>query len=268
MTAQHAPDSRAPHANSLRLVGSDLGEAVAGSHQNPEGWSSSTADLRVLHLLTRTLTELVVGTLARREAGPQRCACPTATIATAPDLTGDIFRREGEYWTLAWRGGICRLRDVRGLHYIAQLLRDPGRTFHALDLVNADSARVLPARRSCGVEVLDGRAKAAYRQRLRDLRDELEEGERLGDAERVTRAQFEREAITEQLAAAVGLGGRNRLAAATERARCAVTQGIRNALKRVRKVLPALADELGLRIKTGVYCVYIPDPANPTAWVL
>jgi hypothetical protein len=29
-----------------------------------------------------------------------------------------------------------------------------------------------------------------------------------------------------------------------------------------------LADELRLRIKTGVFCVYVPDPAYPTEWVL
>lgn len=46
-----------------------------------------------------------------------------------------------------------------------------------------------------------------------------------------------------------------------------MTQGTRNALKRVRKVLPALADELGLRIKTGVYCAHVPDPAHPTDWM-
>ena len=73
----------------------------------------------------------------------------------------------------------------------------------------------------------------------------------------------------EELAAAVGLGGRDRrAAAAAERARSTVTHAIRAALKRVRGVLPVLADELRLRIKTGVYCVYVPDPAHPTDWVL
>jgi hypothetical protein len=36
----------------------------------------------------------------------------------------------------------------------------------------------------------------------------------------------------------------------------------------LRTGLPALADELRLRIKTGVYCVYLPDPAHPTDWAL
>ena len=116
---------------------------------------------------------------------------------------------------------------------MAQLLRDPGREFHALDLVGASGFGVVDARRGDGVAALDATAKAAYRRRLDELRHDLEEAERLGDAGRSARARAEREALTEELAAAVGLGGRDRLAAATaERARCAVTQGIRLALKR------------------------------------
>ena len=43
-------------------------------------------------------------------------------------------------------------------------------------------------------------------------------------------------AITEQLAAAVGLGGRDRLAASdAERARSAVTQAIKSAVRRIRQ---------------------------------
>ena len=188
---------------------------------------------------------------------------------SATETTGNVFRREGDYWTIAWRGRRCRVRDVRGLQYIAQLLRDPGREFHALDLVGTSGFGLVDARRGDGVAALDATAKAAYRRRLDELRHDLEEAERLGDAGRSARARAEREALTEELAAAVGLGGRDRLAAATaERARCAVTQGIRLALKRIRNALPALANELTFRIKTGVYCVYVPDPAHPLDWVL
>jgi class 3 adenylate cyclase len=197
------------------------------------------------------------------------CEVCWAGEVTAPEAAGDVFRREGEYWTIAWGGRRCRVRDVRGLHYIAQLLRHPGREFHALDLVGVNGSGLVGARGNNGVAALDARAKSAYRRRLDDLRDDLEEAERCGDVGRAAAARAEREALTEELAAAVGLGGRDRVAAAaSERARCTVTQGIRVALKRVRNALPSLADELGLRIKTGVYCVYVPDAARPTDWVL
>jgi hypothetical protein len=34
-----------------------------------------------------------------------------------------VFRLEGEYWTIAYNGVVCRLRDTVGLRSIAQLLR-------------------------------------------------------------------------------------------------------------------------------------------------
>lgn len=114
--------------------------------------------------------------------------------------------------------------------------------------------------------MLDARAKAEYRQRLRALRDELEDAEELGDAERLARARAEREAIA---AHAVGRGGRDRrTGAAADRARCTVTHGIRRALQHIRPARPTLADELRLRIRTGVYCVYVPDVTHPTDWVV
>lgn len=51
--------------------------------------------------------------------------------------TANVFRREGEYWTLAYQGTACQLKDVKGLHYLAFLLRHPGTEFHAAELVTA-----------------------------------------------------------------------------------------------------------------------------------
>jgi non-specific serine/threonine protein kinase len=116
---------------------------------------------------------------------------------------------------------------------------------------------------------LDGAAKAAYRQRLAELRAELEEAERFHDAGRAASVHQEIEALTEQLAAAVGLGGRDRLAASdTERARSAVTHGIRAALRKIRPQMPLLADGLARSIRTGTYCAYSPDPAHLIDWAL
>jgi hypothetical protein len=72
------------------------------------------------------------------------------------------------------------------------------------------------------------------------------------------------DAITAQLAAAVGLDGRGRVASgAVERARSTVTHGIKAALRNIHRSLPALADEPALRLTTGTFCVYTPDPGSP-----
>jgi hypothetical protein len=49
-----------------------------------------------------------------------------------------IFRREGEFWTLAYRGLVCRLRDSKGLHHLARLLKRRGDRIAAVDLVAGD----------------------------------------------------------------------------------------------------------------------------------
>ena len=48
----------------------------------------------------------------------------------------NLFRREGEYWTIAYHGTVLRLRDTKGLRYLASLLRHPGERFAARDLIS------------------------------------------------------------------------------------------------------------------------------------
>jgi non-specific serine/threonine protein kinase len=91
-----------------------------------------------------------------------------------------------------------------------------------------------------GLAILDPQAKSAYRRRLEEVRGELEEAEAFNDTGRATAAREEMEAISEQLAAAVGLGGRDRqTGSAAERARTAVTQRVRAAIKRIAAQQPA-----------------------------
>src|SRR5271163_5080390 len=46
-----------------------------------------------------------------------------------------VFRKEGEYWTVGYGGKAFRLKDTKGIGYLAHLLRHPGVEFHVLDLV-------------------------------------------------------------------------------------------------------------------------------------
>jgi pimeloyl-ACP methyl ester carboxylesterase len=181
---------------------------------------------------------------------------------------GETFRREGEYWTLAFAGRLCRVRDAKGLHHIAHLLGRPGAQVPATELVaTLDGAGAPAAPTGDAGPALDARAKAAYRRRLDDLRAELAEAEEWNDEGRAGAARAEIEAITGQLAAAVGLGGRDRpTGAAGERARVTVTKRIKDAIDRVRRVHPALGDHLARSVRTGVLCTYGPDA--PVRWSL
>jgi len=49
-----------------------------------------------------------------------------------------VFRLEGEYWTVGDDVALVRLKNTKGLRYIVQLLRAPGREFHVTDLIAAE----------------------------------------------------------------------------------------------------------------------------------
>ena len=92
---------------------------------------------------------------------------------------------------------------------------------------------------------LDAQAKDAYRRRLEELGEELEEARGWGDPERAARTEAEIDALTEQLAQAFGLGGRDRAGASpAERARVSVTKAIRSAIKTIERHSPALGEHL------------------------
>ena len=203
-----------------------------------------------------------------------------SAMAAGGAVSGRVFRQEGEYWTLAFDGEAFRLRDSKGLRYLAQLLQYPERDFHALDLValgRPDRADV-PAGPSepddasyAGLgdagPVLDSAAKAAYRAQLDHLRADLAEAESFADLGRVTHIRDEIEALSQQLAEAVGLGGRDRrVGSAAERARVNVTRAISDAVKRIRDHSRALARHLDASVRTGTFCAYRPPDAEDPAW--
>ena len=204
----------------------------------------------------------------------ERVSAQVTEILTLRGLGGTaLFREEGEFWTIAFEGAAFRLRDTKGLHYIAALLREPGREVHALDLLGAPSSRDEPgAPRPRGGDagpILDAEAKAQYRERLEDLDEKLREAEQWNDRERAARAKEEREALAHELAAAVGLGGRDRKAASdAERARINVTRAIKAALERIVEHSPELGRHLDATLRTGQFCTYEPDPRVTLRWEL
>ena len=60
-----------------------------------------------------------------------------ASITTNETHGSDVFRKEGDYWTISFCGSMCRLRNTIGMHYISRLIANPGIAFPASDLVAA-----------------------------------------------------------------------------------------------------------------------------------
>ena len=192
-------------------------------------------------------------------------------VVEARLVADNVMRREGDYWTLIYEGTTSRLRHSSGCQYLAELLRHPGREIHALELVSLareEPADLAEVSGDAG-EVLDAQARASYRQRLLDLRAARAEAEANNDAGRCELLQHEREALESELARAVGLGNRARRAAsAAERARINVTRAVRRVVGRCDDANPTLGRHLARRLRTGAFCVYLPDPRVDVRWVI
>src|SRR5262249_25095206 len=116
-------------------------------------------------------------------------------------------------------------------------------------------------------ELLDAQAKAAYRRKLEELREELEEAREFRNSERIARAEDEIDALSRELSRGIGRGGRHRRAgSASERARLSVTSAIKTAFERIAEKHTRLAQHLGTAIRTGTYCCYRPEPRSGTIW--
>ena len=191
-----------------------------------------------------------------------------------------VFRREGDYWLVEFEGRVVLLHDAKGLHHLARLFAEPGRELHVLDMVASERAGIVGTS-SEGKDVvavgfsmdagvlLDAQAKAAYRRRLAEIEDDIDEARLLGDDERAAQAEAERDFLARELSRAVGLGGRDRHAgSSSERARASVTRALRQAMVRITEHHPMLGEHLRRAIRTGTYCRYLPDPRVPTTWKL
>lgn len=222
-----------------------------------------------------------IDALVAADARLAQLGAPAAAREAAPGVTAGRFILKGEFWNVGFGGTSFQLKAILGLTYIAHLLRHPRSEFHVTDLIDLvegrpvdtakGAAREASTARSLGDagEVLDAQAKAEYRRRLAELREELDESEELNDLGRVDRARDEIEALSDQLAEGIGLGGRQRrVASHVERARVSVTKRIAIAIKKVNEHDPALAAYLRARIKTGTLCGYEPDPGRPVVWEL
>src|SRR5215218_7695994 len=249
-----------------------LARGQAGDHHR----AGRLLDQALAAATTLGMAAVVEGIRTLR-AGEAPTEGPAAEAATPP-VTRNLFRREGEYWTVRYEGSVVRLKDTKGLRHLARLLAQPGREFHAIDLEAANGRPAAPAPPGAGEldarpdlgdagAMLDATAKAAYRARLDELQGEAEEAERGNDPARAAKVRDERDFLVAELARAVGLGGRDRRAAShAERARLNVTRAIRSAMANLAHADPALGEHLSRTIHTGRYCSYTPDPRAPITW--
>jgi two-component system nitrogen regulation response regulator GlnG/two-component system response regulator HydG len=260
VTRAYTADTRELDALLWRAIGESAGKEIA----LPKAAASPAPAAKTASVALAETHEVAPVSVVAAETPEARAT--TSAIA---------MRREGDVWVIEGAGVAVQLKDAKGLGYLDQLLRHPHREFHCADLVAivepgspddgvpADPENTRGSATDDAGPMLDRKAKDAYRRRVEDLRDQLEEAEQFGDRERASRARAEIEALGQELARAVGLGGRDRKAASTsERARVNVQRCLKGVLARIAEHDAAFARTLAASLKTGTFCSYVPLPSS------
>ncbi|MGW3580323.1 ATP-binding protein [Streptomyces rubiginosohelvolus] len=181
--------------------------------------------------------------------------------AAAPDGAAAEFRRNGPVWQLRWDGVTVHVPDAKGLRDLHSLLGLPGADVPAVRLLAPEGGDLVVAAGQFGGDpVLDEEAKRRYKEHLDRLDAEIDRAAARDDSQQVEKYGRERQALLDELRTAAGLGGRTRrLGDQTERARKTVTARIRDTLRKLDTLHPALAAHLKASVTTGTTCAYRPE---------
>lgn len=260
-------------AASARLVLGDVHARAGTTDRSHMEWTAAAVAFRAFGAVR--WAEHAAGLLDRGEE------CRQPVDGVRPAVAAALCRR-GDHVVVSFAGRDAILPELKGLTYLARLLGHPGREFHALDLTageedrrgqigpvdHEDELRVVP-HVDAGLPLLDDQARAAYRRRLVEVEADIDEARAMNDLGRVALAERDRGYLLAELGAAVGLGGRLRtVGGSVERARTSVTRSLRYALRRLCEFHPELGAHLERTVRTGAYCVYVPDPISPVVWTL
>ena len=192
-------------------------------------------------------------TRCRDAAGSRPTTPPPRPSVPQPALRWTISERAGS-WLVEIADRSFLVPNLRGMPLLARLAANPHVEIHSLELVSGSEADAGDAG-----ELLDDKARSAYRKRLATLADDLDDAQARGDVVRAEAIRDEHEALLKELSRAVGLGGKVRRAgAATERARVTAQRRLREAIRKIAELDGELGAHLDRAIRTGTFCAYRP----------
>ena len=185
------------------------------------------------------------------------------------------FRRDGDAFTITFRGRTHPYPNLLGLRYLHLLLQNEDLEISVADLFQAvqgtpgakgvvfDDAD--EEDRSWGLEddageVIDKKALASYKKRLKDLAEEIKQARTLGDDEKVLALTCEFDTLSHTTKSVIDREGRLRRAKSRDdRKRKSIQKAVKDALACVRGSDEELYVFLSAHTKTGWKCRYTPS---------
>lgn len=198
-------------------------------------------------------------------------AQPAAPTPTAPEAEPEfVFRQEGRLWHIKAFGEEGLFPPLRGLQYIADLIKSGSKRITEL-AASKDASETLPTNKSLAWEDQEGfsalqfrgegidrEARQKYRQRLQEIAEELQEAQANQDLGRLEFLQEERQRILEELTAKPSDPTRKRLLKNIEK-------NFATAYRTLEQSMPRTAMHFRDSItRTGELFQYAPS--NPPAW--
>lgn len=203
------------------------------------------------------------------------------------EIAGNVFNREpGGMWFLRFEQSETRLRDSKGLRFIQELLRHPGKDTPSIELESifttssrSEAARVLddlPAEqlveegldqggRGSIRDPLERDAVARLKRQIEEIAERIELARDANADDRVSELNEQKAAMAEELAHLVGFkrsGGTTSHRA--DKARKSVTDCIKRVINAIERAHSPLGRHLRQSIRTGLLCRY--EPEKPTPW--
>ena len=192
-----------------------------------------------------------------------------------------VFRKNGETWTISYKGKSTTVIHAIGMHHLARLLKEPGTKYPAQQLAaqvnvpNVDVDRLemeavtegefsIESDLGSGYKILDNQAVNELKEKVRCNNKERLEAEKNNDHATMARLDGETEDIERQLRQGLTSQGKHRtFPSDNENARSAATKAIKRAIEKISEELPELGSHLTASIKTGKICSYKPNHHIP-----
>ena len=211
-------------------------------------------------------------------------------VDTAVQQPQNLFIFEGAAWKLAFGGDAIQVKDMKGLHYIAALLRSPNQWFPAAtlrgtvdspdwikegrvdDSVPGDSDEEpsghKPSQKSQHSDTLiDERTRLECAKKLRELKADCDAAVARDDLDAAAEIDARIEKIEQYLGTATGLAGRTReFSDANSKTAQAIARAIRYAIDKIKTENPQLAIHLTSSIELGLKLRYAPE--IPVDWLI
>ncbi|WP_146389154.1 hypothetical protein [Allorhodopirellula solitaria] len=174
------------------------------------------------------------------------------------------FRKDDDFWWVAFGGTPRPVKDSSGMPYIASLLSRPSVGMTAMQLESVVSGIHEAVRTGGRGKKVDDQSLRESHSRLKQIASGLDAAKDDQDFSAMTRLETERDEILAQVRKDTGLSGAIHDDSDAKRAGDSVARAIRRAIKEIEKKVPELADHLRSDVTVGIDCMY--SPKQPVDW--